>query len=166
MNASKWIFNDQVKIWTESFGVKKYPAVLLICGSGAVSTFYSNFFCNKIAEAGFFVIRYDQRDYGKSSHFKQIDPKILPDLQKLKTQLPYQIKDLEEDARIILDTYRISKAHLVGHSMGGIVVQLFAATFPERLLSFTSISAGPASQKYELEPVSDDIMQKLLSNGP
>lgn len=162
----KWVVNGKVKIWTESFGKKEDPAVLLIVGAGAISISYSDRLCQKIADAGFLVIRYDQRDYGKSTHFKQIPPEILADPQKLQTELPYRIEDLVEDAVNILDAYGISQAHVVGHSMGGMVAQLLAATLPNRLLSFTSIGVAPASSGVELEPVSDETMRLLLSNMP
>lgn len=165
-NDSKWIRYNNIALWTESFGQRNHPTVLLVIGAGAVSTFYTDHFCNQIAKSGFFVIRYDQRDYGYSTHFKQIDPKNLADKKKLQQTLPYRIEDLVEDAREILDAHQVTQAHLVGHSMGGMIAQLFTAVYPTRLLSFTSISAGPASHQVTLEPISPEVMDLLLSNQP
>lgn len=166
MTKTRWVVNTRVKIWTESFGKEKNPAVLLIVGAGAISVFYSDDFCQKIAENGFFVIRYDQRDYGKSTHFAQINPEDLANLKKLQDKLPYRIEALVEDANSILDAYEIQKVHMVGHSMGGIIAQLFAVMHPHRLLSFTSISVAPASQRYQLEPIPQETMKRLLLNNP
>ncbi len=166
MMNSKWVSNGDVKIWTESFGNKKNPAVLLIIGAGAVSTSYSDYFCQRLVNAGFYVIRYDQRDYGNSTSFKQISPEILDDRKKIKKELPYRLENLIEDAKVILDDYEISKAHIVGHSMGGIIAQLFTAIYPNRVLSFTSIAVAPASERFPLEPIPEETMKKLLSNKP
>jgi len=162
----RWVSRDSIQIWTESFGNIQDPAVILVIGAGAISTSYSDDFCGEIANAGYFVLRYDQRDYGKSTKFPQIQSEALSDPELLKKELPYRIEDLVEDLRVIMDDYGISKAHIVGHSMGGMITQLFTAKHPKRLLSFTSISVAPASPKCEIEPIPKETQEKLYANIP
>lgn len=119
------------EIWTESLGDKSHPSILLISGAGAHALFWTDFFCEVLVNGGFQVIRYDHRDVGYSSGVDY-------------ARHPYQINDLAEDAALILDAYSIDSAHIIGHSMGGYVAQVFATFFPEKTLSLTCIAAGPA----------------------
>ena len=163
---ASWVQNKDVKLWTETFGSSQDPAVLLIIGAGAVSSFYPDMFCDGLAEQGYFVIRYDQRDYGKSSHFPQVTPLDFGDLEKLKSSLPYCIEDLVEDALTILDHYHINQAAIIGHSMGGTIAQLLSVLHPERVSKIISISVGPASPNAAIEPIPEETMQILLANQP
>ncbi len=117
-----------IVLWTETFGDSNNPAVLLIGGSGCQAIFWPEEFCKEIANNGFFVIRYDHRDTGLSSC---IDYK----------KDPYSLDDLMKDAVGILDHLCVSKAHLVGFSMGGYIVQLLSIYFPKRVLSVTSLAS-------------------------
>lgn len=164
--SPKWVVANGVNLWTESFGDSKNPAVILIVGAGAVSAFYTDEFCRKMARLGYLVIRYDHRDYGKSTLFPQISQKSLAIKALMKNELPYRVEDLVEDLRSIMDDYKISNAHIVGHSMGGIIAQLFTATYPKRLLSFTSMSVAPASQKFNLDSIPAITLTALYKNRP
>lgn len=115
-------------IWTEMMGDPKSPVVLLISGAGAHAHFWSDSFCHQVVEKGFCVIRYDHRDCGLSS----------------PSEKKYLIQELVDDAIAVLDGYNVEKAHVVGHSMGGYIVQFMAISHPDRLLSVTIMSAGPA----------------------
>lgn len=115
---------------TEHFGDRKQTACLLIAGAMAPAHFWTDTFCEYLAEQGYFVIRYDHRDIGESSAV---------DWDKN----PYTLYDLAKDAIGILDAYAIKQAHFVGHSMGGYICQRIALEFPTRTLSITIISAGP-----------------------
>ncbi len=119
------------EIWTEALGDSKNPAVLLISGAGAHAHFWTDLFCDEIVKAGYFVIRYDHRDVGLSSFV---------DYQKN----PYYVEDLAYDAMGILEGYKIDKAHLIGHSMGGVIVQFLSSLYPKKILSITCICSGPA----------------------
>lgn len=118
------------ELWTEGLGDRRHPAILLISGAVAHARFWTNLFCEELVRNGYFVIRYDHRDVGLSSS---------------DTQEPYTIEDLSRDAATILQEHGISKAHIVGHSMGGIVAQIFAIIFPEKTLTLTCIGCGPAA---------------------
>jgi pimeloyl-ACP methyl ester carboxylesterase/GNAT superfamily N-acetyltransferase len=97
-----------------------------------------------------FVIRYDHRDQGLSSAV---------DFEKK----PYTVADLALDALAILDAYDVKRAHVVGHSMGGTIVQYLAIHHPDRLLSFTSMSVGTVG---EIGAPPKEVMDVLLENQP
>jgi pimeloyl-ACP methyl ester carboxylesterase len=119
------------EIWTEALGNPQNPAVLLISGAAAHARFWTDLFCHEIVKSGYYVIRYDHRDVGLSSTF---DYEVSP----------YKVEDLAADAAEILNAYGLEKAHLVGHSMGGIIVQLLASEYPEKVLSLVCMCTGPA----------------------
>jgi pimeloyl-ACP methyl ester carboxylesterase len=118
------------KIWTEALGDPADPPVLLISGAGAHAHFWTDSFCQPLLRAGFYLIRYDHRDTGLS-HPSERD---------------YELEDLVEDAVGILNDYNIRAAHVVGHSMGGYIGQLMAASHTDRMRSLVIISAGPVGE--------------------
>lgn len=140
-----------IKLWTENFGNKKDPAILLIMGNGAQGLLWPQAFCEKLAQKGYFVIRYDNRDVG------------LSDTQNFKEK-PYTILDMAKDAAGILDQYQIQKAHIVGASMGGEIAAVFGAHFPERVNSLTLMMTSP-----DMRPVFDALegnATKSALSGP
>ncbi len=113
---------DDIKLYTESFGNKSNPAILLIMGAGTEALFWPEAFCEKLAKEELFVIRYDHRDTGRSSSV---------DYDKE----PYTLRHLTEDALAVLDAYKIEEAHIVGFSMGGVISQFIGAYYPDRAKS-------------------------------
>ncbi len=99
---------DGLKIFTESMGDAKNPTIILLMGAMNQGIFWYDSFCEKLALAGFFVIRYDHRDTGFSSVVNYIIH-------------PYNLDNLTDDVIEILDGYNILKAHVVGISMGGFI---------------------------------------------
>jgi pimeloyl-ACP methyl ester carboxylesterase len=133
-----------IEIEYETAGDKGDPAVLLVMGLGAQLTIWPDAFFHGLAKQGFFVIRYDNRDTGLSSDFGAWGmPNIADAFQKLmtgkKVDAPYLVKDMAADAVGLLDALGIDKAHMVGVSMGGMIVQVVAARYPERTRSMVSI---------------------------
>src|SRR5580693_5067142 len=117
-----------ITIEYEAFGDRASPPVLLIMGLGAQLTLWDTAFCTAIANAGYFVIRYDNRDVGLSTSFD--DASASP---------AYSMSDMAADAAGLLDALGIESAHIVGASMGGMIAQLVAADYPHKTLSLTSI---------------------------
>lgn len=150
MPLARFIAHNAVQLWCESNGDPTTIPVLLIAGAGAHAHFWTDSFCQTLVQEGYFVIRYDHRDTGLSS---KID---------FSTH-PYTVYDLVEDSLSILTQFQAAKAHVVGHSMGGIIAQLLAITHPERLLSFTSMSVTTVGEK---RAPSDEVMKILLENKP
>ncbi len=121
----KFVQTGSINLWTENFGDSKNPAILLIMGVAGQGIMWSDSFCQQLAQ-NFFVIRYDHRDVGQSSHVNYL-------------MHPYGLQDLSDDVIRILDGYNIKKAHLVGTSMGGYLAQLCMYKYVDRLLSVTLI---------------------------
>src|SRR5690606_22421426 len=99
-------------------------------GATASMLWWDEEFCERLAQKGFFVIRYDNRDVGKSTTYAQGAP-------------PYGLEDMVDDAIHILDAYNIQQAHLAGMSLGGLLAQMAALIYPERVKSLILIATGP-----------------------
>jgi pimeloyl-ACP methyl ester carboxylesterase len=97
-------------------------------------------FCGQLSARGFFVIRYDNRDVGRSTHFRDVKPPRTLELATRKfKQLAYTLDDMADDGFKLLDHLGIERAHIVGASMGGMIAQVMAGMKPERVLSLASI---------------------------
>ena len=118
-------FND-VHICTESFGEINNPTILLIMGATASMIYWEEEFCKRLSNQGFHIIRYDNRDVGKSITYEYGHPE-------------YTFEDLADDAIQVLDAYKVDKAHIVGMSMGGIITQIIALKHPSRVLTISLI---------------------------
>lgn len=130
-----------IDICFETFGSPDDPAQLLVMGLGGPMGWWSNDFCEQLAERGYFVIRYDNRDTGRSTKLSQ-HRVGRADIFKAFAGLgkaPYGLGDLADDAFGLLDHLGIERANLVGVSMGGMIAQIMAIQHPERALSMTSI---------------------------
>ena len=160
--------NGNIKIWTEIFGDKNNPAILLVIGAGAVSSLFPDDFCKDLANAGYFVVRYDQRDYGRSTHFPTVSQEVVNETAKTHdpTKLPYTMNDLEEDAIAVLDHHDIQLAHVLGYSTGGLIAQMVAILHPNRVLSITSLGVGPITRKVSLSPIPQETWDAILNNMP
>ena len=118
--------------------------MLLIMGLGAQMIHWDDDFCRQLAARGFRVIRFDNRDIGKSTKLtggKRLGPVELLKLRFLKIPVaaPYKLRDMAKDAIGLMDALGIKSAHLVGASMGGMIAQEIAISFPQRVRSLTSI---------------------------
>jgi len=133
-----------IDICYEIFGHADAEPLLLLMGLGAQMIHWDDEFCRQLAARGFRVIRFDNRDIGKSSHLsggKRLTALELLKLRFLKIPVAasYRLIDMARDTIGLMDALGIRKAHLVGASMGGMIAQEVAITFPERVLSLTSI---------------------------
>src|SRR3954468_1891617 len=128
----------ELDICYETFGDPSDPAMLLIMGLGTQMIAWHDEFCAQLAGRGFFVIRHDNRDIGRSS---RIDGPV-PSLQQLLLRdrgAPYTLADMAGDSMGLLDHLGIEQAHIVGASMGGMIAQTIAIRYPERALSLVSL---------------------------
>ena len=130
--AERMIQANGVELCTEPFGGPGDPPVLLVMGFGGSMLWWEEGFCRLLADGGRFVIRYDQRDTGRSVTYEPGRPQ-------------YTGADLAADAVGVLDAYGIAAAHVVGVSAGGAFGQLLALGFPDRVLSLVLISTSPAT---------------------
>jgi pimeloyl-ACP methyl ester carboxylesterase len=132
VTAERMIEANGVELCTESFGRPADPPILLIMGIGASMLWWEEGFCRMLADGGRFVIRYDQRDTGRSTTYEPGRP-------------GYTGADLRADAIALLEGYALPSAHLVGVSAGGALAQLLALDFPDRVRSLVLISTSPVS---------------------
>ena len=127
----------------ETFGDPETPPLLLIMGLGAQMTTWDDEFCAQLANRGFHVIRYDNRDVGLSTWMEDAGYPDMASAFSGDPQAAYTLDDMAGDAAELLDSLDIRAAHIVGASMGGFIAQLVAINHPERVLSLTSIMSGP-----------------------
>ncbi len=133
-----------IDICYEIFGEADAEPMLMIMGLGAQMIHWEDDFCRQLAGRGFRVIRFDNRDIGKSSKLtggKPVAPFELFKLRFLKIPIaaPYKLIDMALDVTGLMDALDIKSAHLVGISMGGMIAQEIAIAFPERVRSLISI---------------------------
>jgi pimeloyl-ACP methyl ester carboxylesterase len=126
----KIIKTTDLELYTESFGGENNPAILLLAGATVSMLYWDAQLCQKLADKGFFVIRYDNRDVGQSTCYEP-------------GSTPYNIVDLTNDAILILDGYGIDKAHFTGMSLGGLIAQIASIKYPDRVETLTLFSTGP-----------------------
>lgn len=161
-----------ISIEYEDHGDPAAPPILLVMGLGCQLTLWPVELIDALVAHGFRVIRYDNRDIGLSTKFDAAGvPNIrwlmVKSLLGLPIRTPYRLADMAKDGIGLLDALGIERAHIVGASMGGMISQHIAATFPERTVSLTSIMSTtgnrrlPRAQKEALEvlltrPQTDD----------
>jgi pimeloyl-ACP methyl ester carboxylesterase len=105
-------------------------------------------FCRELAGRGFFVIRYDNRDVGRSTHFRDVKPPSLIELGTRRfKRLAYTLDDMAADGIKLLDHLGIPQAHVAGASMGGMIAQVLAGQHPDRVLSLTSIMSTTGNRR-------------------
>lgn len=136
-----------VELCYETFGDPAHPAVLLIMGLGTQMVGWHEDFCAALAERGFFVARYDNRDVGRSTRFAHVPPPTpLELLRRRPRRIAYTLADMAGDGAGLLEQLGIETAHVVGASMGGMIGQVMAARHPERVLSLVSIMSTTGSR--------------------
>ncbi|MEM1333234.1 MAG: alpha/beta hydrolase [Actinomycetota bacterium] len=134
---------NDIEICFESFGPDDAPPVLLVMGLGAQMTLWSPGFISELLERGFRVIRFDNRDVGLSTKSEGTPPDVMAlyaqAMAGQPVEAPYSLSTMAADAVGLLDALSIPAAHVVGASMGGMIVQMMAIEHPGRVRSMTSI---------------------------
>jgi pimeloyl-ACP methyl ester carboxylesterase len=125
--------NGEVAIHYEAFGEPSQPTLLLVNGLGSQCINYSTEWCEKFAAEGYQVVRFDNRDVGLSSKLDGTD---------------YAVTDMAADALAVLDALGVAKAHVMGCSMGGMIVQRMAIDHADRLLTVTSVMSRTGEPGY------------------
>lgn len=136
----------------DSFGDPHHPPLLLIMGLGMQMIAWDDELCAMLAARGFYVVRFDNRDVGRSTWLDDKgDPNPLQVFDELRRKRPvtppYTLADMADDTAALLDALGIRAAHVAGVSMGGMIAQELALRHPERVLSLASImsATGDAS---------------------
>jgi pimeloyl-ACP methyl ester carboxylesterase len=158
-----------IELCYEIFGASDAEPLVLIMGLGAQMIHWDDEFCQDLAGRGFRVIRFDNRDIGKSTRMSGGKPLRPLELLKLKIfkiapEAPYKLWDMASDVVGLLDALGIKKAHIVGASMGGMIAQEIAMQYPDRVLSLTSIMSSTGNPK--LPPPTREASAMLLAPPP
>lgn len=160
---------NKIELAYDSFGNDEDATILLIAGLGTQMIRWTAPFCMALAAQGYRVIRFDNRDTGYSTHFRQCAP---PDFSALaaalmvgqKPDVPYTLYDMAADAVGLLDALDIGRVHVVGRSMGGMIAQIMASEHPERVLSLTSIMSSTGNPA--LPQAAPDVMAMMMRPTP
>jgi pimeloyl-ACP methyl ester carboxylesterase len=157
--------NDDIELCYETFGDPSQPTILLIMGLATQMLAWHERFCESLAERGFHVVRFDNRDIGRST---QLTGKRPPTVKQLllrdKSAASYTLSDLAADAVGLLDHLGVERAHVVGASMGGMIAQMVAAEHPDRVLSLVSIMSTTGN-RWKGQPAFA-LMPVLLRRAP
>jgi pimeloyl-ACP methyl ester carboxylesterase len=158
-----------VELFYEERGDAGAPAVLLIMGLGTQMIAWPESFVQGLADAGFRVIRYDNRDIGLSTAMngaKAMHPLLALGMMRLglKVPLAYSLTDMAADSVGLLDALGIDRAHVVGASMGGMIAQLVASGWPDRVRTLTSIMSS--SGRPGLPGPTHRLRGKLMARRP
>ena len=178
---------NNINIWYEEFGDTNKETILLIMGANANCLFWDQEFIDKLVGNDYHVVRFDNRDVGKSTWFGK-EPtfnkfiKILPNfLLKMivnsifglavddkgrfkfseSTPTQYNLLDMAQDAVSLMDVLKIKKAHIIGASMGGMITQIIALDYPERVLSITPIMTSPGIQNESLSGPTKELLEAM-----
>jgi pimeloyl-ACP methyl ester carboxylesterase len=149
--------SNGIELTYDTFGNPSDPPLLLVMGFTAQMTAWDEAFCLALAGRGRYVIRFDNRDVGLST---KLDGQ-LPDMLALMTlapgatppPVPYTLSAFADDAFGLLDHLGIERAHVLGASMGGMIVQVMALEHPERVLTMTSVMSCPGQPESTPEAI-------------
>jgi pimeloyl-ACP methyl ester carboxylesterase len=130
VHEERLVHANGIQLRTQAFGDPGDPALLLIGGATSSMKRWPEQFCNQLAAAGRFVIRYDNRDTGRSTVFPVGAP-------------GYSIRDMAGDGAGVLDAYGVASAHVAGWSMGGMITQNIAIYHPDRIRSAFLFATTP-----------------------
>jgi pimeloyl-ACP methyl ester carboxylesterase len=135
--------NGDVELYYETFGDPGKEALLLVNGLGSQCINFGVAFIQKFVDRGFFVVRYDNRDVGLSTKLDDFTPRLADVTKAMRSgqpaDVPYRLSDMAGDAVAVLNALEVPVAHVMGVSMGGMIVQQLAIDHPQRLRSMTSI---------------------------
>lgn len=133
--------SPEVELCYQTFGDPRAEPLLLVMGLGGPMTWWPEDLCLRLADAGFHVVRYDNRDTGRSTRMtgRVTTTRLARAFVGAPTPAPYSIGDLANDALGLMDHLGWASAHVAGVSMGGMIAQTMALAAPERVRSLTSM---------------------------
>lgn len=138
----------EIELCYETFGDESSPPLLLVMGLSAQMVLWEDEFCQTLAARRYWVIRFDNRDIGRSTILRD---RPVPTRWQLLRRDPraasYSLQDMADDGAGLLDHLGISAAHVVGVSMGGMIAQLIAIRHPERVASLVSIMSSTGNRR-------------------
>ena len=157
---------NDINIWWEDFGNSSDPSVLLIMGANANAMQWTLEFINPLVSAGFHVIRFDNRDVGKSTWLTTEPSFKLEEGSMVTGEVSYNLEDMALDAVSLLEYLGVEKAHIVGASIGGMITQVIGLDHPNKALSLTPIMSTPGAglEDENLSPPTESLMQGMMKS--
>lgn len=140
MSRTGLALNGDCEIYFEAFGDPADPTLLMVNGLGSQCINYADEWCQMFAANGLQVVRYDNRDVGLSSKFA--------DAPVDAEGAAYRLSDMVDDGIAVLDALDVDSAHVMGLSMGGMIVQNMAILHPQRVLTLTSVMSSTGEPEY------------------
>jgi len=137
-----------VTLCYETFGDPSNPPMVLVMGLATQMIGWHEEFCQGLADRGFYVVRFDNRDSGRSSHMATRAPSTTDLLLRRLEPDQYSRSDMAADTAGLIRALDLTPAHVVGASMGGMIVQQLAAEHPELVRSLTSIMSTTGSRRH------------------
>jgi pimeloyl-ACP methyl ester carboxylesterase len=136
-----------VTLCYETFGERSNPTALLVMGLGTQMIAWHEDFCRELAARGLYVVRFDNRDIGRSTHMSGRPPTIAQLLTRSSRAARYTLGDMADDAAGLLAELDLAPAHVIGASMGGMIAQTLAARHPQSVRSLVSIMSNTGSRR-------------------
>ncbi|HEV2982131.1 MAG TPA: alpha/beta hydrolase [Solirubrobacteraceae bacterium] len=130
----------------EEFGERTDPTALLIMGLGTQMVAWPDEFCTQLAQRGLHVVRFDNRDVGRSTHIDGAVPTLAQIVRRSRRAARYTLTDMAQDASGLLRELDLAPAHVIGASMGGMIAQMLAAQHPEQVSSLISIMSSTGNR--------------------
>lgn len=169
MRAMAHATANGIQIEYETFGTPAASPLLLVMGLGAQLTAWDPEFCGQLADRGHYVVRFDNRDVGLSTKFESGGAPNMAEVfaarqRGEKVEAPYNLSDMSDDAFGLMTALGMDRAHIVGASMGGMIVQTMAIEHPERVLTMTSIMSTTGAP--DLPPSTPEAAAALVTPAP
>jgi pimeloyl-ACP methyl ester carboxylesterase len=136
-----------IEITYQSLGDPSGPPLLLVMGLGMQLIHWDLELCEQLADQGYRVIRFDNRDAGLSTKIDAPVPPIMRAMAGFPIDVPYLLTDMAGDTFGLMDQLEVERAHVAGVSMGGMIGQTMAIERPERVLSLTSIMSTTGERR-------------------
>ena len=155
---------NHIEIYYEQIGDPSQPPLLLISGLGAQITGWPEQFLLRMADAGFFVTVYDNRDVGYSSWLDHLGVPDTSTIASGESKAPYYLSDMAADGAALVRELELGPVHVVGVSMGGMIAQQFAIDFPDLTKTLTSIMSTPYSNEVG-QPTPEALVQLMRSRS-
>jgi pimeloyl-ACP methyl ester carboxylesterase len=146
VGAADTVAANGIEIAYETFGDPSHSPVLLVMGLGTQMIAWPDAFCAALAERSHYVVRFDNRDSGLSTHLRDIRGPNPMLVAMKRRRPPYMLDDMAADTVGLMDALGLGSVHLVGVSMGGFIAQTIAVTQPERLRSLTLMLTSTGSR--------------------